>query len=69
MPKYKTVSVEGHWEDDPENTSTVKVALGEWDEVEDDEDQSIFYYMDGEPLKVGDVIAEGFVVTAIDSDD
>jgi len=69
MSKYETISVEGHWDDEPEYTFTVKVALGEWDEMEDDDDCEIFYYLDGSPIKVGDVIADGFVVTAIDSDD
>ncbi len=70
MSKYETVTVNGYWEDDKDNLRTgYVVALGSWDEVEDDEDQSIFHYLDGEPLKVGDVIAECFVVTAIDPDD
>jgi len=70
MPKYETITVDGYWDDSHKEPRTgYVVALGSWDEVEDDEDQSIFYYMDGESLKIGDVIAGGFVVTAIDSDD
>jgi hypothetical protein len=65
MPKYKTCEVEGYWEDNPEDVFTVKVAYGSWDEVEDDEDQSIFFYLDGAPIKVGDTLAEGFIVTEI----
>lgn len=65
MPKYETVTVEGHWEDNPEYTFEVKLALGDWDGIEDAEDEDIFYYMDGEPLNVGDVISDGFVITAI----
>jgi hypothetical protein len=74
MSKYETVTVDGYWEDDKENPRTgYLVALGDWDgeedDEEDDEDDSIFFYLDGAPLKVGDVIAGGFVVTAIDTDD
>jgi hypothetical protein len=69
MPKYETVLVKGHWESEPETTFNVNVALGEWDGEEDDEDQSIFFYMEYEPLKVGDIIAEDFVVIAIDPED
>lgn len=65
MPKYTTCTVEGHWEDNVDSTFTLKVALGEWDGIEDAEDEDIFYYMDGKPLNVGDVISDGFVVTAI----
>ena len=65
--KYITKECEGYWTDDPENILGVRVALGEWDGVEDDEDQQIFYYMDGEPLKVGSILCadEGFVITEI----
>jgi len=67
MLKYKTVECEGYWEDEPDNIFSVTVALGEWDEVEDAEDEKIFFYMDGEPLKVGAIIADNFVVTEIES--
>jgi hypothetical protein len=43
----------------------VKVALGEWDGVEDHADESIFYYMDNEPLEEGTIIAEDFIVVNI----
>lgn len=46
--------------------SVVTVALGSWDGVEDAEDEGIFFYMDGEPLELGMVISEGFLVTDID---
>ena len=59
------ITVTGHWTDDPSNKHTVAVSLGEWDGVEDETDRGIFYYTDGEPLKVGDIIASDFVVTAI----
>jgi hypothetical protein len=40
----------------------VSIALGSWDETEDAEDASIFYYMDGEPLAVGTIVSNDFVV-------
>jgi hypothetical protein len=43
----------------------VKVAKESWDEIEDDEDKSIFYYMDGMELTVGDIISDNFVITEI----
>jgi hypothetical protein len=63
--KYKTVWCEGHWSEDPENIFDVKIALGSWDEVEDLEDESIFHYMDGEPLKVGAIIGDDFTITEV----
>ena len=44
----------------------VRIALDSWDEEEDAEDESIFYYMDGEPLEVGMIVGEGFVITNIE---
>ena len=64
--KYVTKVCEGYWEDDPERIFPVTIALGDWDEEEDWEDEQIFYYMDGEPLTVGSVISDGFVITKID---
>jgi hypothetical protein len=49
--------------------SDVKIALGSWDGVEDAEDEGIFYYMDGEPLEVGLIVGETFVITHIDEDE
>ena len=67
MSKYTTSEVEGYWQDTPEETRVYRVALEGWDEEEDEEDETIFYYMDGKPLAVGDVISDGFVVTSIDA--
>lgn len=48
----------------------VKISLDPWDGQEDAEDESIFFYMDdGEPLELGMIISEGFLVTAIDGDE
>ena len=63
--KTETVTVEGYWQDEPSRIFMVLVALGKWDGVEDETDRNIFYYMDGEPLSVGDTIAEDFIVTEI----
>ena len=57
------VEIEGHWIDEPARVFTVLVSLGSWDGVEDD--QRIFYYMDGEPLTEGSVIALDFVVDRV----
>jgi len=47
----------------------VTVALGSWDEDEDEEDEGIFFYMDGFPLEVGMIITDGFLVTHIDGEE
>jgi hypothetical protein len=65
MRKYETVECEGYWEDEPDNIYSVTVALGEWDGIEDAEDETIFFYADGEPLEVGAILADNFVVTEI----
>jgi hypothetical protein len=74
MNKYEVKHCTGFWL--PTNDATiqvhkvdfldVKIALGSWDEVEDAEDESIFYYMDDEPLEVGMILGDGFVVTHIE---
>ena len=51
------------------NFYNVTIALGSWDEEDDAEDESIFYYMDGEPLEMGMILTDGFVVTRIDGED
>ena len=73
--KYETKVVTGYWRDDVTRSLNVRVALGQWDGVEDHEDAGIFYYMDGEPLTIGSainsneyhdlVIMEDFIVTDI----
>lgn len=68
MNKYETKLCEGYWEDEPSNIYSVNIALGDWDEIEDAEDESIFYYMDGEPLKIGAIVADSFVITNIEED-
>ncbi len=47
----------------------VDIALDSWDEVEDDEDRNIFFYMDGEPLEVGLILDDGFVIVDIEGDE
>jgi hypothetical protein len=67
MPKYETKDCAGYWQDDPDRILyPIRIALGEWDGVEDFEDQGIFFYMDGEPLKIGAIVADSFVVTEIE---
>ena len=48
------------------NFYDVKIALGSWDGKEDAEDEGIFHYMDNEPLEVGVILSDGFVVTNIE---
>lgn len=45
----------------------VLIAKGCWDEVEDADDERIFFYMDGYELQVGDIISDGFVIVEINS--
>lgn len=67
--KYQTKYCEGYWQDEPERLLyPVKIALGEWDEIEDLEDEGMFYYMDGKPLEVGSVVADSFVITNIEEE-
>ena len=55
---------------DPRSTKVdffdATIALGSWDEIEDAEDERIFYYMDGEPLEVGTIVSDDFVVVRIE---
>ena len=44
---------DGYWINTKENFKGVTVSSGEWDGAEDDNDEQIFYYTDGEPV-VGD---------------
>lgn len=70
MKKYNAVYCSGYWEWDAEKTIyEVKIALDSWDEVEDAEDETIFYYMDGDPLAVGTVLADGFLITEIENNE
>ena len=59
------VQVEGYWEDEPARVFTVLVSRGSWNGEEDDADSRVFYYMDGQPLTAGAVIAHDFVVEKI----
>jgi hypothetical protein len=64
--KYTIKVCSGYWDDEPDRIlNGVNVALEAWDGVEDFEDESVFFYMDNQPLQVGAVIAEGFTVTEI----
>lgn len=65
--KYTIKVCSGYWADEPTRIlSGARVALESWDEAEDHWDESIFYYMDNQPLQVGAVIAEDFIVTEIE---
>lgn len=64
MDNFLTCS--GYWRDEPSRILGVTVSLGSWDGEEDAADESVFFYMDGEPLQIGSVIAEDFIVTEIE---
>lgn len=71
MPKYRTKKCTGFWlPNDPIARKVdffdVWITEDTWDEVEDDEDAFIFYYMDGEPLELGCILSDGFVITGIE---
>jgi hypothetical protein len=74
MAKYEVMNCRGFWL--PDNPliqdrlhfQNVLIAMGDWDGVEDAEDERIFFYMDGVELHVGDIISEGFVVIEIDGE-
>jgi len=69
MRKYQTIDCAGYWEDEPERILyPIRIALGEWDGIEDLEDEEIFFYMDGEPLKVGAVVADSFIITEMEEE-
>jgi hypothetical protein len=57
--------ISGHWIDQPDAKYTVLVSLGSWNGIEDEADRNIFFYTDGEPIKVGDIVASDFVITRI----
>ena len=73
MAKYEVMNCRGFWLPvEPTDTKVyivdVLIAKGDWDGVEDAEDERIFFYMDGAELQVGDIISEGFVVIEIDGE-
>lgn len=66
--KYTVKTCSGYFVDDTSRVfNGIRIALESWDGVEDSEDESIFYYMDNQPLKIGDTIAcDSFTVTHIE---
>ena len=62
----QTRTIEGYFLDNPNHIHYVNISLGSWDGIENQADQDIFFYMDGEPLQVGEAIAGNFVVTSIE---
>lgn len=58
--------VEGYFLDKPNHIHYVNVSLDSWNGIEDHADNDIFFYMDGEPLKEGQIIAENFYVESIE---
>jgi hypothetical protein len=66
MSKYVTVSANGYWKDTQETFEDMRVALGSWDEIEDYEDECIFFYLDGQE-PIGD--HGDFVITEIEGEE
>ena len=42
----EVVYIDGYWLDTKETFSNYKCVIGEWNELEDEEDESIFYYFE-----------------------
>jgi hypothetical protein len=68
--KYDTWKVRGFWLPTDQTAQSVNfqdvlVAKDDWDEIEDADDENIFFYMDGMELHRGDIISDGFVVIEI----
>ena len=66
--KYTTIKARGFWLPSDATAKSVEfydvlIAKEDWDEVEDAEDERIFFYLDGAELNVGDIISDGFVIT------
>jgi hypothetical protein len=66
--KYLVKTCSGYWNDDPSHTFAVRISTDTWDGMEDAEDESIFYYTDGEPLAVGMIVCEDFVLTEVEGE-
>ena len=47
------------------NIFDVLIAKNSWDEIEDADDEKIFYYADNQELQVGDIVSDGFVLIEI----
>ena len=69
--KYETMVCRGFWLPTDPTAKTVDfldvlIAKDSWDEIEDADDERIFFYMDGAELQRGDIISDGFVITEIE---
>jgi hypothetical protein len=68
--KYQTMKCRGFYlPTDPTISAVgfmnVLIAKGSWDEIEDSDDEKIFYYADNQELQVGDIVSDGFVLIEI----
>jgi hypothetical protein len=68
--KYQTMKCKGFYLPTDPTAKTVDfmdvlIAKGCWDEIEDSDDEKIFYYADNQELKVGDIVSDGFVLIEI----
>lgn len=46
----KTILADGYWKDDGMPFIGMRVALSYWNEIDDEKDLDIFYYLDDEPI-------------------
>lgn len=74
MGKYTVKNCKGFYLPESPTASRVDffwvdIALDSWDEVEDYEDEAIFFYMDGQPLEVGSILDDGFVIVEIEGEE
>ncbi len=60
----KLLSVSGYWQDEPEHVFHVLVSPDKW--KGDENDNHVFFYMDGAPLQTGDIIADDFCVLTVE---
>lgn len=59
-------TIQGYFLHNPNSIYYMNVSLDSWNGIEDHVDNDIFFYMDGEPLKKGQIIAENFYVQSIE---
>lgn len=51
--QMKIILADGYWKDDQHQFFNKRVSLGDWDGLEDEKDENIFFYLNGEP-PIGD---------------
>jgi hypothetical protein len=44
------ILADGYWMDDQHQFFGKRISLGDWDGIEDEKDENIFYYLEGAPI-------------------